>query len=78
MQELRELRQMADWTQTRTARASGVNRAKLSQAECGEIDLSPAEDTAVRRVLLAAVRERAARIQGILSSATSEPLRASA
>jgi transcriptional regulator with XRE-family HTH domain len=72
MQELRELRQMADWTQTRTARASGINRAKISQAECGEIDLSPTEDAAVRRVLLAAIRDRAVRIEGVLAGANAE------
>ena len=68
MEYLKKLRGMADWTQTRTARASGVNRTKLSQAECREIELSPEEDAAVRRVLLAAIRKRAARIETVLAT----------
>jgi transcriptional regulator with XRE-family HTH domain len=66
--DLKTLRGMADWTQTRTARASGVNRTKLSQAECGELELNPNEDAAVRRVLLAAIRKRAARMETVLAS----------
>ena len=65
--DLKKLRGMADWTQTRTARASGVNRTKLSQAECGELELSASEDAAVRRVLLAAIRKRAARMETVLA-----------
>jgi transcriptional regulator with XRE-family HTH domain len=68
MQELKELRRMAGWTQAKASRATGVNRSKLSQVECGEIDLSPAEEVAVRRVLVAAVRERAARLQVVLAN----------
>jgi transcriptional regulator with XRE-family HTH domain len=67
MEDLKKLRGMADWTQTRLARVSGVHRAKLSQAECGEIELSPAEDAAVRRVLLAAIRDRVMRIESVLA-----------
>jgi transcriptional regulator with XRE-family HTH domain len=66
VEDLKKLREMADWTQSKTARASGLHRAKLSMAECGEIELAPAEDAAVRRVLFTAIRERAARIQTIL------------
>jgi transcriptional regulator with XRE-family HTH domain len=68
--DLKKLRGMADWTQTRTARASGVNRTKLSQAECGEVELSPEEDAAVRRALLAAIRKRATRMENLLASTT--------
>jgi len=67
VEDLKKLRGMADWTQTRTARVSGVHRTKLSQAECGEIELNREEDAAVRRVLLAAIRERAARMQMLLT-----------
>jgi len=74
VEDLKKLRGMADWTQTRTARASGVHRTKLSQAECGEIELSPEEDAAVRRVLLVAIRERAARMQSVLTNINPERL----
>ena len=69
MQDLRELRRMAGWTQAKASRASGINRAKLSQAECGEIELGTEEDAALRRVLLWAIRDRADRINGVLAEA---------
>jgi len=72
VEDLKKLRGMADWTQTRTARVCGVPRTKLSQAECGELQLSPSEEAAVRRVLLAAIRERAARMQTVLTNLTDE------
>jgi transcriptional regulator with XRE-family HTH domain len=72
MDGLKKLRTMAGWTQTRTARASGIHRAKLSLAETGELELSPAEAAAVRRVLLAAIREQADRIQTVLANASNE------
>lgn len=69
MQEIREIRRMAGWTQARTSRATGLNRAKLSQAECGEVELSLEEDAAIRRVLLRAIRHRANRINSVLADA---------
>jgi hypothetical protein len=74
MNDLRGLRRMAGWTQLRTANASGINRAKLSQAECREIKLSEEEGAAVRRVLIAAIRDRAATIDTVLENARSEPV----
>ena len=73
MNDLRELRRMACWTQLKTASASGINRAKLSQAECREIELSEEEEAAVRRVLIVAIRDRAARIDGVLEHANRTP-----
>lgn len=67
MRQIRELRRMAGWTQTKTANASGINRAKLSQAECREVQLSQHEEAAVRRVLIVAIRDQAVRIDGVLS-----------
>jgi len=55
MKKFKELRRMAGWTQAKAARASGINRAKLSQAECGEIELSHEEDAAIRRALFRAI-----------------------
>lgn len=76
MQDLRELRRMAGWTQAKASRASGINRAKLSQAECGEAELNAEEDTAIRRVLLQAIRDRADRINDVLADAGTEPVHA--
>jgi len=73
MNDLRELRRMAGWTQLKTAYASGINRAKLSQAECREIQLSDQEEAAVRRVLIVAIRDRAARIDGVLEKVGRTP-----
>lgn len=74
MESIRELRRISGLTQAKTSRASGVNRAKLSLVECGEMELTATEDAAVRRVLLAAAREQAARIGEVLSGAESEPV----
>ncbi len=73
MENLRELRRMAGWTQAKASRATGINRAKLSQAECGEIQLSEQEEAAVRRVLIVAMRDRAAKIDGVLENAGRAP-----
>jgi transcriptional regulator with XRE-family HTH domain len=70
--DLKKPRGMADWTQTKTARVSGISRTKLSQAECREVELSPSEDAAVRRILLAAIRKRATQMQGFLVDAQKE------
>ena len=72
MPNIKELRGLADWTQAGTSRASGINRAKLSLAECGEIELSVEEGTALRSVLLQAIRARAERINAVLSEAQSQ------
>jgi transcriptional regulator with XRE-family HTH domain len=62
---------MAGWTQARASRATGINRAKLSQAECGEVELSTEEDAAIRRVLLRAIRRRVDRINDVLADANA-------
>jgi transcriptional regulator with XRE-family HTH domain len=72
MTVLKELRRIADWTQTRLSRSTGINRTKLSQAESGDVVLSTAEDAAVRRVLLEAIRVRSERINAVLSETQSE------
>ena len=68
MNDFREMRRIAGWTQLKTANASGIPRARLSQAECREIQLSKQEQEAVCRVLVAAIRDRATRIDGVLES----------
>lgn len=68
MDDFREMRRIAGWTQLKTANASGINRVRLSQAECREIELSKQEREAVCRVLLAAIRDRATRIDRVLEN----------
>lgn len=72
MPGLKELRRLGGLTQSRAAQASGINRARYSQAECGEIQLSLHEHKVVRRVLFSAIRDRSELIRAVLSEAQSE------
>ena len=58
--ELRRLRKLAVLTQWQTAMESGISRMRLSLAECGQVELTGEEKTAVRNVLEKAIRERSA------------------
>jgi transcriptional regulator with XRE-family HTH domain len=68
---LRELRRMADLTQWELAQRCGVSRMRLSLAECGQLALRPEEESAVRNVLLDAIKTRESKIRGILSDTQS-------
>lgn len=68
MRDLRSLRELAGWTQTRLARVSGMNRAKVSLAECQEIELTTDEEATVRRVLMSAIRERSTHLRAVLEN----------
>lgn len=57
---LRKLRKMSGITQYALARRCGVGRTRLSLAENGHVRLAPNEYAVVLRVLLRAVRQRAA------------------
>jgi len=72
MPDLKELRRLGGLTQSKAAQASGLNRAKLSQAESGEIELSGEDNAALRDVLLHAIRVRSERINAVLSKTQSE------
>jgi transcriptional regulator with XRE-family HTH domain len=73
-QNLRELRRMADWTQAKTSRATGIDRAILSQIETGEVKGKAVTVARIRRLLIKAIAKRAARIERVLTSAAgSEP-----
>jgi len=66
--DLKKLRKMADLTQFELAQRCDVSRMRLSLAECGQIELHPEEEVAVRGVLLTAIDDRAAQLRGVLSS----------
>jgi hypothetical protein len=68
MYDLRSLRKFADQTETRVARESGINRAKLSLAECREIELTANEEASVRRVLMNAIEERSTSLRAVLEN----------
>lgn len=68
---LREMRRMAGLTQWELAQRCGVSRMRLSLAECGQVELHPEEETSLRGVLLAVIKNRAAQLRGVLSGSES-------
>ena len=68
MDGIRELRVAANLNQFETAKKSGLDRTRLSLAECGHVTLRPDEDRVVRAVLLVAIESRAAQLEALLSS----------
>jgi transcriptional regulator with XRE-family HTH domain len=66
--DLKQLRGMADLTQFELAQRCGVSRMRLSLAECGQLQLRPDEDRAVRESLLGVIESRADQIKQLLSS----------
>jgi transcriptional regulator with XRE-family HTH domain len=71
--DLKKLRRMADLTQFQLAQRCGVSRMRLSLAECGQLQLRPDEDRAVRNVLLRVIESRAAQLKGVLSGREAVP-----
>jgi len=67
MNDLKTLRDLAGLNQHRAARVAGICRSRLSEAECGEVTLSPEEEGRLRRTLLRAIETRAAQMNGLLS-----------
>lgn len=59
---------MADATQFDVERVTGLNRARLSCAECEHIQLREWEYSAVERTLLEMIRQRAAQFAGLLET----------
>jgi len=72
MGDFKTLRDLAGLTQGRAARAAGIPRSRLSEVECGEVTLTHEEEERLRRVLLHAIKTRAAQMSGFLSS-SSDP-----
>ena len=72
MSDLKTLRDLAGLNQHRAARVAGICRSRLSEAECGEVTLTPEEDGRLRRALLRAIETRAAQMNGLLSR-SSDP-----
>jgi hypothetical protein len=66
---------MADATQIDVERVTGINRGRLSCAECEHIQLRGWEYSAVERVLLEMIRERAAQFAGLLETTDKKSCR---
>jgi transcriptional regulator with XRE-family HTH domain len=67
MEEIRELREIAGLTQFEMAKLSGIERSRLSLAECRHVVLAPAEIAKFKAVLLAVLGQRAEQVQEVLS-----------
>ena len=74
--ELKEARELAGLTQIQLSNQSGVSRMKLSLAECDQTELTSEEGASIRRSLETSIRERAARMEKVLSETASQPLSA--
>jgi transcriptional regulator with XRE-family HTH domain len=72
MTAIRELRTLARLTQFEAAKKSGLDRTRLSLAECGHVLLRPDQDAALRKALIEAIEGRASQLKGVLSVAQRE------
>jgi transcriptional regulator with XRE-family HTH domain len=61
------LRKLAAWPQYKLARATGIDRTRLSLAENGHITLSAAEQTAIEKVLLKEIGRRREQFADVLT-----------
>ena len=68
---IRELRRMAGLTQWQLAQRCGVSRMRVSLAECGQVELRQDEESAVRALLLEAIKTCASKIRSVLSDGRS-------
>jgi transcriptional regulator with XRE-family HTH domain len=66
MKQLKKLRDLSGLTQTQLSRLAGIDRARLSLAESGQVKLSDTEVVMVRSVLIGEMQKRAERIQNEL------------
>ena len=64
--DLRRMRAMADITQFQLAKASGVERTRISLAENGHVTLRTEEYVALNGALLGVLRSRVSEFQGLL------------
>jgi transcriptional regulator with XRE-family HTH domain len=62
MKNLRKLRRDAALTQYALAKATGIDRTKISHAELGMVTLNADECARIRKVLLDVTRRKSARV----------------
>lgn len=67
MDDLKTARQIADITQFRIARLTGISRTRLSLAENGDVQLKPEELALIQEVLRRHLAVRAREIGSLLS-----------
>lgn len=71
MQKLKRLRELAGLTQVDLAKRSGVDRARLSMAECGHVVLSSREKELVRSILLRALEGHSVKLRAELEESAT-------
>jgi transcriptional regulator with XRE-family HTH domain len=69
VKELKRLREIAGISQTLLAKKSGIERTRLSAAECGYVSLTEGEKATIKRVLMRAVEDQQARLTSVLEHA---------
>jgi hypothetical protein len=63
---IREVRRAVRLTQLELSHHTGIERTRLSFAECGYVRLSEAEEAAIRRVVAKTVENVAEKVRGVL------------
>ncbi|MGA2978043.1 MAG: helix-turn-helix transcriptional regulator [Terriglobales bacterium] len=66
--DIRELRKAADCSQWGLAKATGIDRSRLSLMECGYVEPSAAELEKIEQALLTEVRQLSMRLEQVLRS----------
>jgi transcriptional regulator with XRE-family HTH domain len=66
LKELKRLRELAGLTQFVVSKKSGVERTRLSMAECGHVMLTAQERENIRRVLLREIEHRDVKLRAAL------------
>jgi transcriptional regulator with XRE-family HTH domain len=68
MADFKELREHTGWSQWKLAEATGIERSKISLMECGYVEPSAVELTAIERVLLKEISRLNLRLERVLQS----------
>lgn len=70
MKDFRTTRELAGLSQVALARHAGVSRARLQQAEAGELTLRSDEIEAIERALRVAIEDKTTTLQNALAQST--------
>ena len=73
MKDLKELRKQSGMNQFVVARESKVSLSRLSRAECGELQLKPVEEMAIRKAIRVGVARESARLRQLISEKPAKP-----
>lgn len=71
IENLRNLRALSGLSQIEAAKRSGVERSRLSLAECGHVELEGEQMESLTKVLRSGIQARAKRYEKVLRSASA-------